>query len=282
MSRRSILIPALTDTDGQPAAVTIGVSLVDANRTPLIGYTVDAGVIEPFSVSADPDGTELTLVPQSEIHGETYYQIALVSAHRRAVHLIQVPSGTDPIALQDLLILADPVEPADYARLLPDATTLEDGLWLTTSDGAWAATNATPSGVPDAPLTDGPYGRQSGAWVTVAAPLTVLAAISISGHRAIAADADGQAIYADQADETALAVLGLSTQAATTGDPLIVVAQGPLDWPAGGLTPDAPLFLGASGTLTHTAPTSGWVRQIAQAVDTDRLIISIGPAYRAG
>lgn len=282
MSRRDVRIPPLTDTDGQPVAVTIGVSLVDASGTPLIGYTVDEGVIEPFSVAADDAGTTLSLVPQSEIHGATWYQIALVSAHRRAVHRVQVPSGMDPIALQDLLILADPVDPADYARLLPDASALDDGLWLTTSGGVWAPTDATPSGIPDAPMTEGPYGRQGGAWVDVARPIALVAATSLSGHRAIAVDADGLAIYADSSDETALAVAGISTQAAAAGDQIILTNQGPLDWPPGALIVGDPVFLGSSGVLTQAVPTTGWVRQIAQAVDIDRIVISIGPAYWVG
>lgn len=282
MSRRDLLIPPLTDTDGQPVSVTIGVSLVDVNHAPVIGYTLSEGVIEPFTQAADEDGTTLALVPQSEIYGECYYQIHLVSAHRRATHYVQIPDGIAPIALQDLLSLGDPVTPAAYDRLLPDPAALDDGLWLTTDGGAWAVTDATPSGIPDAPLTAGPYGRQGGAWVAVANPVTLIAATTLSGHRVIAADAQGRAIYAEATDATAQAVVGISTQAAVADDQLILATQGALDWPAGGLTPDAPLFLSTAGTLTHSAPVLGWLRQIAVAVAADRLVIDIGPAYWLG
>ena len=173
MSRRNILIPPLVDTDGAPVAVTIGVGLVDAAGASIIGYTDAEGVIEPWTVAADDTGTTLALVPQSEIYGTTYYQIALVAAHRRAVHRIQIPDGTTTLALQDMLNLSDPVDPADptYARLLPDPAALPDGTWITTLSGEWIGTDAPPgSGIPDAPLTDGPYGRQAGGWVEAVGP----------------------------------------------------------------------------------------------------------------
>lgn len=173
MSRRTILIPPLTDAVGQPVAVSISVYLLNAAGAPMVGYTATEGLIEPFTVAADPDGTSLFLVPQSEIYGETYYQIDIGGAHRRASHRIQVPAGTEPIVLQDLLILSDPVDPADptYARLLPDPTGLDDDQWVTTHDGAWVIADEPPgSGIPDAPLTGGPYGRQAGAWIEAVGP----------------------------------------------------------------------------------------------------------------
>lgn len=282
MSRRDILIPPLTATDGTPTTVAIGVGLVGPTGAPLIGYTATEGVIEPVVVAAAAEGTILALVPQSEIYGECYYQLDLQSAHRRATHRFQVPDGADPIALQDLLILADPVAPATYDLLLPDPSALADGLWLTTADGAWAVTDATPSGLPDAPLTDGPYGRQAGAWITVATPVSIVADTTLSGHRVIAADADGRGVYAEPSNATARAVVGISPQAAVAEDVLTLVTQGGLAWPAAGLTPGAPLFLGASGTLTQTVPAAGWLRQIAVATAADHLVIDLGPAFWLG
>lgn len=285
MSRRDILIPPLTDADGQTAAVTIGVGLIDAAGAPLIGYTTDEGIIEPFTVTADDEGTTLALVPQSEIYGETYYQLNLASAHRRASHRFQVPAGDTAIPLQDLLALADPVDPGDplYARLLPDPTALPDGKWVTTLNHEWIGTDAPPgSGVPEAPLTGLLYGRQGGAWVDLTGALTVTAGATVSGHRAIALNLEGQGIYADASDATALAVSGISTGAALLGDPVTVQHSGHLAWPAGGLTPGVPLFLGATGLLTQVVPTTGWLRQVAMAIDASSVLVDIGPAIDLG
>ena len=108
------------------------------------------------------------------------------------------------------------------------------------------------------------------------------AAMALSGHRAIAVDASGNAIYADQTDARAHTVYGVSTGAAEAGTQVTLQRDGPMDWPAAGLTPDVPLFLGTDGALTQVAPITGWARQIAVAVAADRIVVSIGPAYWLG
>ena len=111
---------------------------------------------------------------------------------------------------------------------------------------------------------------------------TLVASQTLSGHRVLAANGDGQAIYASHTDYTALQVQGLSTQSGIEGDVLIVANSGPMPWPAGGLAPGLPLFLTTDGQLSHIPPTSGWIRQIAVAIDADTISIDIGPAWRAG
>lgn len=108
--------------------------------------------------------------------------------------------------------------------------------------------------------------------------LQVVAAEPLSGHRVIAAGG----VYAGGTDATALAVLGLSTGAAAVGDAATLQRSGEMDWPAGGLTPDLPLYLASAGQLTQAAPTLGWLRQIAVAIAADRIVIDIGPAYWLG
>jgi hypothetical protein len=126
--------------------------------------------------------------------------------------------------------------------------------------------------VPGSPGPQGPPGDAS----------TLIAAQTLSGHCVLAANGDGQAIYAQHTDSTALAVQGLSTQSGITGDELVILKSGPVAWPAGGLTAGLPLFLTTDGQLSHTPPTSGWIRQIAVAIDADTISIDIGPAWRTG
>jgi hypothetical protein len=150
VSRRSVLIPPLVQAGGAAASASIRATLVDADHRPLLGYTDAEGIIEAVTVEADPEGTTLTLTPQSDIHGESYWQIALVCQGLRATYAVQVPAGESALALQDLLTLADPVDPADplYERLLPDPAALADGKWLSTQAGAWIIT-AAPAGAGD-------------------------------------------------------------------------------------------------------------------------------------
>lgn len=150
MSRRNILIPPLIDASGQSVSVTVGVSLVDGSGAQIAGYTDSTGIVEPIIVTAGNDGTTLSLVPQSEISGASYYAISLVSKHRRASYKIQVPAGDTPIQLQELLSFTDRVDSACllYDRLLPDPKVLADGKWMTTLDGEWISIDA-PQGAGD-------------------------------------------------------------------------------------------------------------------------------------
>ena len=107
----------------------------------------------------------------------------------------------------------------------------------------------------------------------------VVVAVPVSGHRVLASDASGFAIYADQTDNSALAIVGFSTQAASAWDTCVIQRSGALAWPAGGLTPEAPLFLTTEGMVSHTPPASGWVRQVAVAVAADMIHVDIGPIY---
>lgn len=109
--------------------------------------------------------------------------------------------------------------------------------------------------------------------------VSITAAVALSGHRAIALDAAGDAIYADASDATAFRAIGVSTGAAILGNTVTVRQLGAMDWPAGGLTPGVPLYLGAAGALSHTPPVTGYVRQIAVALDTNRIQVAVGPIY---
>lgn len=127
----------------------------------------------------------------------------------------------------------------------------------------------------------GPPGPQGKVGPAGDAPV-MIAAITLSGHRALAADSSGEAIYADASDLTAQAVQGIGTNAAVAGETVYLAKSGPLVWPPADLTPGLPVFLGAVGALTHTPPDSGWVRQMGVATATNLLSVDIGPAIRVG
>lgn len=173
MSRRDVLIPPFVDAGGDPVVVSVSVGLVNAFGVPVAGYTTTESVLDAAVVTTDDTGATLSLVPQSEIYGETWWKIDLTSTRLHVSHCIQVPDGASPIPLVDLINLALLVNPADpfSERLLPSPDGAADGLVAVTQSGAWtlaAAPSGSGSGVPDALLTGGPYGRQTGAWVAVA------------------------------------------------------------------------------------------------------------------
>lgn len=108
----------------------------------------------------------------------------------------------------------------------------------------------------------------------------LIAAVALSGHRTIAINADGQGIYADSSSASVYSAIGISVGAASGGAEITVRQSGALDWPAGGLTPGVPLFLGADGYISHTPPATGYVRQIAVALDTNRIHVGLGPVIQ--
>lgn len=131
------------------------------------------------------------------------------------------------------------------------------------------------SGIQGPPGPQGPIGPAGDA-------PTLIAGITVSGHRAIAIDANGEGVYADAGDASAMSLYGISTNAALLGEDILVARSGYLEWPAGGLTPGAPLFLGTTGLLTQTVPTTGWLRQVATAIDAASVIVDIGPGFYLG
>lgn len=99
----------------------------------------------------------------------------------------------------------------------------------------------------------------------------------LSGHKAIAVDADGYAVYASHADAASvLSYVGMSLGAATNGTPLTVQAHGELIEPTWGWVPGQPIYIGLDGALTQSAP-SGAQRIIAVALSATRIFLAPMP-----
>jgi hypothetical protein len=88
---------------------------------------------------------------------------------------------------------------------------------------------------------------------------------AIGGHRAICND-NGAATYADNTDiSTAHTFVGISYNAASDSDIVNIVTAGPVTEATWNWTPKQPIYIGTNGTLTQTAPTSGYIRRIGFA-----------------
>src|SRR5574343_1195239 len=173
---RTVLIPAafLPGSGLEPSRADITIQLVD-RRT---GSPVPASsllnahlfVCEKRLTVTD-EAVTLPLATQSEINGETYYQVTVRQNGDTWTKRVAVPAtdGSD-LTWAEFVGLTAPVSPAS-GRLLPDPALLPDGKWVTTVDHEWIATDVPPgSGIPDAPLTGGPFGRQGGEWVEAVGP----------------------------------------------------------------------------------------------------------------
>lgn len=119
----------------------------------------------------------------------------------------------------------------------------------------------------------GPPGRDGSSLSSV---LSLTAAITISGHRVVASNAAGLAVYASSDDAAdANMALGVSTGAALAGSTVEVQYAGTLVEPSWAWTPKLPVFCGANGVLTQVVPTDGFALIIGVAMTATSLAISI-------
>lgn len=115
-------------------------------------------------------------------------------------------------------------------------------------------------------------------WVEASRP----AGMTLGGHRLLAPDGSGGVVYADPSDTTGGLVLGLSLAAAPAGENVRILTAGRVQDAGIVLTPGLPVFLGPSGTLTHDAPSSGWLVCVGVSGTSDELFLNIGPAIWRG
>lgn len=109
-----------------------------------------------------------------------------------------------------------------------------------------------------------------------AASFAGVAGATVNGHRALMPDTTGRLVHAQPAEAT-YAFAGISTGSATVGAEVRAVVAGPITEPSWSWTPLAPLYVGASGTLTATPPTTGAAQQVAVAISATSILVQPGP-----
>ncbi len=102
---------------------------------------------------------------------------------------------------------------------------------------------------------------------------------NLSGHKA-AAIVSGEALLADHntAGHRGL-VRGVTTGAVANGETARVQVYGPMREASWSWTAGLPLYVGSNGALTQTAPTSGWLQQIAIADSPTQIFIDPQPVF---
>lgn len=119
----------------------------------------------------------------------------------------------------------------------------------------------------------GPPGRDGS---SLSGVISMTAAITLSGHRAIRSDGTGQATYASNTDVgDGNAVLGISTGSALAGATVDVQYAGSLIEPSWNWTPNAPVFCGANGVLTQAAPVTGFALIVGVAIAPTVLALGV-------
>lgn len=125
----------------------------------------------------------------------------------------------------------------------------------------------------------GPAGPAGPVGPAGATYMTFAAGAALGGHKVVKAGPLGAVYYADSDYPVdAGGVLGVTMNAALTGDPVNVQATGEMDESSWSWTPGLPVFLGPLGTLTQTPPITGFQLVIGVASAPTKLVISIKQA----
>ena len=115
----------------------------------------------------------------------------------------------------------------------------------------------------------------SGGIVPAAIDTTLVASTSISALRCITTDSSGLAKYATPDTLANALVIGISTNAANTGENVTVKTTGELSDASWNWTKGA-IYLGVNGVLTQTAPSGGSiVVHVAKAITATKILIDI-------
>ena len=124
----------------------------------------------------------------------------------------------------------------------------------------------------------GPRGIQGIPGPAGGAAIVTVGATPLSGHTAVAMDADGLLIYADCTNPTHIgAVQGVIANAYGAGDPAVVQTDLDLSH-AGWAFATGPVFVGASGALVQTLPVGAVFAQVVgYALAPTRIRIDVQP-----
>ncbi|MBB5762178.1 hypothetical protein HNR01_001798 [Methylorubrum rhodesianum] len=108
---------------------------------------------------------------------------------------------------------------------------------------------------------------------------TRTAGVGIPAWRALVANDDGSVTPADPSNTAHRGrVIGITARGASAGLQASIQNAGDLRGPDGGFAAGTPLFVGAGGSLTPTAPTSGWSQVVATAVSSSQIVVALGEA----
>lgn len=140
-------------------------------------------------------------------------------------------------------------------------------------------TGARFGGIADAPKDGRPYERQDGMWLLASGiggasnlNITAVAETALGGLRLVANGTQfGKVAYANNTDQThKLNIVGVTQIAVLVDESVPIVTEGYMQDPSWNWV-RGPLYVGLNGLMTQTPPTSGFIKIVGTAVDTDKI-----------
>ena len=152
-----------------------------------------------------------------------------------------------------------------------DVSTPGESIALTSSDGSVLITPNAVEGSIDLKANGA-----SGPFVFDKVTGSKVAGASLSALKAVRASSGTAVVYATQAStyESAV-VLGVTTNSAAIGAPVNVMVLGQINDPSFAWPANTLLFLGTSGAITSTAPTSGYLVRIGKALGAGSIMVEM-------
>lgn len=106
---------------------------------------------------------------------------------------------------------------------------------------------------------------------------TYIAGVTISGGKAVIIDVDKKVYPFDILNPYHYdKFLGVAESAASLGQPIVIVTNGPSTVIGTGWMPGKQYYIGGDSFLTEIAPSSGYVKLVGIGVDTNVLIVESG------
>lgn len=123
----------------------------------------------------------------------------------------------------------------------------------------------------------GPVGPEGKPGPAAGTAFTRPAAANVSGGKAVTLNAAGQVLHANGANAAmAHSVAGISLNGGAAGaDITIITTGGEIEESVWNWQANKPVFLGADGVLTQTAPTSGYLLVVGVAVGPTRMLVKV-------
>lgn len=126
--------------------------------------------------------------------------------------------------------------------------------------------------------TEGPPGKPGDTGGAASSILTATAASNLGGHRVVKTVGMDEVDYADSSvPGDADLVVGVTLGAATAGADVQVQTDGVIEEGSWTWTP-GPVWLGLTGILTQTPPTSGFLCKVGIALGPTTLLVDVEPA----